>query len=983
MRWKTAAVTLLGLLAAAQADAAPPPNDDCGAAEVVSVLPYVTALDTTGATPQATDPAICGAGGGPTVWYTITPQFTGLLCAHTCGIDGYDTVLAAHDGTCGTLSTVACNDDACGVQSRIVVPVTANTPVLIEVARYSSIASGGPLSLAIAEEGIDGDGDGVPDCEDNCPATPNADQADDDQDGRGNACDDCSDHLAWSDTDGDGRCAVCAAGCDNCLAVPNPDQADADGDQVGDACDDCPAVANPDQADLDGDGIGDVCDACPSEASGGVDGDGDGYCGSVAACPAGCDNCPAVANDQADADGDGIGDACDNCPDVPNLYQSDFDGDGLGNACDPCTAICGSAAACSFLCWSPVTNACEPIVPLPDGTACDDGSVCTLDDACQAGTCTGTPVVCPAPDACHEGACSPFGGCYAIPVANGAPCDDGDRCTNGDRCTLGTCSGTPVDACRVDPYKCYKASGGQRRDQAAQVTDRFGTTAMEIGQPKEACHPASDGTPLEDDRTHLTCSTLHSAGGPAPPKQAVELRDRFGVVSGTAVRPWRFCVPTEKVGEPGSRSLDEYACYKLRASRGQRRLITLADERGTTQTKVIAPYGVCNPAVRDASGAPIDPDTYFTCYKVHDLAPRPAAQDVVLGGILGTDVLTLSAPRVLCVPSSVEPCARLTFTPGGGSPMCGGLEFVPPPQPPFAGGVYDATSGGTKIADLGAGCTYYGGGESEYYPALQTPGSTALAFETTSCPSDALALRPADDAAGSCLFGPLDRKVCLSDTARPCTTDADCARSGACQPAPRCLGGPPQPFRSIVNGFPIGVCLQSLVSGDASASVDAATGQFTVTTPSSTVVYLTFDYAQPCPVCVAGTCHGGARDGRSCTPSGNIEQTSVQCPPFDSSFFATLGPGTTSLSTSPVVRTAADGLFCPDQENAGAFGLSEARRIELNGIPAGDLRDGAPHAATLLDVFCVTTTGNDVADQSADYPGPEATSVAGTVQLIR
>lgn len=81
---------------------------------------------------------------------------------------------------------------------------------------------------------------------------------------------------------------------------------------------------------------------------------------------------------------------------------------------------------------------------------CDDGLYCNGAETCLSGVCqTGTPVDCSAlNDQCNNGVCDEAtDSCIVQPKSDGTSCDDGQFCTVNDACQAGVCTGGPARSC--------------------------------------------------------------------------------------------------------------------------------------------------------------------------------------------------------------------------------------------------------------------------------------------------------------------------------------------------------------------------------------------------------------------------------------------------------------------------------------------------------------------------------------------------------
>ena len=126
---------------------APPANDDC--ANAIALTENVAEVfDTTDATSLSAFP--CQANSGQDVWFTFTPGSTDNYAISACN-SSFDTVLEILEGTCGSLTSLDCNDDDCSLQSEIgSVSLTMGTTYYVRLGGFGSGAGAAEILVTLA-----------------------------------------------------------------------------------------------------------------------------------------------------------------------------------------------------------------------------------------------------------------------------------------------------------------------------------------------------------------------------------------------------------------------------------------------------------------------------------------------------------------------------------------------------------------------------------------------------------------------------------------------------------------------------------------------------------------------------------------------------------------------------------------------------------------------------------------------------------------
>jgi hypothetical protein len=232
----------------------------------------------------------------------------------------------------------------------------------------------------------------------------------------------------------------------------------------------------------------------------------------------------------------------------------------------------------------------------------------------------------------------------------------------------------------------------------------------------------------------------------------------------------------------------------------------------------------------------------------------------------------------------------------------------------------------------------------------------------------------------TCLGGPNHGNACTPTTSanlgsrcqggdnsgNPCTQDADCPGVGAVCSFPYPTSHDCPSGGSVIGNLPIPFALTTGTASKTAADLNGAEAS-----DRTDRVFCGFCRdANGGATNGFGICAGGSN-------AGNVCDLPTDCPE------GTCGGEVPCTSNAGCVEPRescaqfGNGAFSLETGGTGAL----AATISETGTPAGSLVDHAPHAATLVSVFCIPPTYSPI-DAAASLPGPGAVALVGEAQLL-
>ncbi|SJM92816.1 DUF1566 domain-containing protein [Crenothrix polyspora] len=193
---------------------------------------------------------------------------------------------------------------------------------------------------------------------------------------------------------------------------------------------------------------------------------------------------------------------------------------------------CNDNNTCTTDQCNPATGSCAYV---NNTVSCSDGNDCTVSDVCTNGVCKPTSTLnCEDNNPCTAESCDPVAGCVHTPVATGTSCDDSNVCTQNDVCSSGVCTGSTV-TCSDDGNVCTTAScdptlGCIQNNNTAACDDANGCTLGDVcsGSRCQAGAPKS----CNDNNTCTTDQCNPATGSCAYVNNTVSCTDNNNCTTG-------------------------------------------------------------------------------------------------------------------------------------------------------------------------------------------------------------------------------------------------------------------------------------------------------------------------------------------------------------------------------------------------------------------------------------------------------------------